>query len=65
MKEVKGYDDFGKLIYIKMYENGKITNLKSYDEDENLIIETPYKNGKKHGVENTIKRNANHDLCIL
>ena len=58
MQEVKVYND-GRISAIKTYKNGKITNLKTYDKNENLIIETPYRNGKKHGAEKYYDKDGN------
>ena len=53
-KRLTEYKREGHCIWPKKtacWRNGEIVGERSYEQDGTLIIETPLKNGKKHGVE--------------
>jgi len=51
---VREYSQEGHLIYLQIREcilNGQVVGQRAYDGNGNLMVETPLKNGKKHGRE--------------
>jgi antitoxin component YwqK of YwqJK toxin-antitoxin module len=51
---IREYREEGSLLYFKTTEcilDGQVVGQRAYDSDGRLIIETPMKNGKKHGHE--------------
>jgi antitoxin component YwqK of YwqJK toxin-antitoxin module len=51
---IREYHEDGPLTYLRLTEcilNGQVVGQRAYDSDGNLRIETPLKNGKKHGRE--------------
>lgn len=52
--EIRAYRQEGQHIFFRTTEcilNGQVVGQRSYDQDGRLTIETPLKNGKKHGRE--------------
>jgi antitoxin component YwqK of YwqJK toxin-antitoxin module len=52
--EIQEYVETGQLVHFREIEcflNGKVVGRRSYDSDGRLMIETPLKDGKKHGRE--------------
>jgi hypothetical protein len=52
--EIRAYRRDGGLIYFRVVEcvlNGEVVGQRAYDQDGSLMVETPLKNGKKHGRE--------------
>lgn len=52
--EIKEYSQTGNLIYYRVTEcilEGRVVGQRAYDSDGNLMIETPIKDGRKHGRE--------------
>jgi hypothetical protein len=53
---VREYEQVGSLIYLRLTEcilDGQVVGQRAYDHDGRLMIETPLKDGKKHGREYT------------
>lgn len=53
-REIREYREQGQLIYFRVTEcilNGQVVGQRAYDSDGNLRVETPLKNGNKHGHE--------------
>ena len=51
---IREYREEGSFAYLQLTEyifNGQVVGQRAYDRDGNLRIETPLKNGKKHGHE--------------
>lgn len=51
---LREYSQEGLLIYLQVKEcilDGQVVGQRAYDDNGNLKIETPLKNGKKHGRE--------------
>ena len=52
--EISQYRQEGSLIYFRVTEcilDNEVVGQRAYDRDENLRVETPLKNGMKHGRE--------------
>lgn len=52
--EIRAYQETGQAIFFRVVEcllNGQVVGQRAYDSDGNLRIETPIRNGKKHGRE--------------
>ncbi len=52
--EIREYAENGQHIHFQEMEcilNGQVVGRRSYDSDGRLIVETPLKDGKKHGRE--------------
>ena len=52
--EVREYRQEGALVYFRLTEcilGGQVVGQRAYDSDGNLQVETPLKNGRKHGRE--------------
>ena len=53
-REIEEYREKGKLIYFRLTEcilDGQVVGRRAYDREGVLRVETPLKNGKKHGRE--------------
>lgn len=51
---IREYSEEGSFIYLRLTEcvlDGQTVGQRAYDADGHLIIETPLRNGKKHGRE--------------
>jgi hypothetical protein len=52
--EIREYSQIGTMIYFREVEcilDGQVVGRRAYDEDGNLMVETPIRNGRKHGRE--------------
>jgi hypothetical protein len=52
--EIRGLSQTENFMYYRVMEctlDGKLVGQRSYDDEGNLMIETPIKDGKKHGRE--------------
>src|SRR5687767_7055588 len=53
-RQIEAYRQQGQLVYFRVVEcilDGQVVGRRAYDGDGVLRVETPLKNGKKHGRE--------------
>ena len=58
---IREYGQKGALMHLRMTEcmlNGQVIGRRAYDGDGRLVLETPLKNGKKHGREYSWNENG-------
>ena len=52
--EIRAYQETGQAVFFRVVEcllNGQVVGQRAYDAEGNLKIETPIRDGKKHGRE--------------